>query len=124
MRTGSIFGTQIFNDLTHSTDTAEQLNYQGERMQFLSHWIDNSHNALLITSCFSRREKGQEFPQSCPNYNGSYDFLQLLLYALVPPAKELISSWKRKQEQVISILTSSATVQTHEVLEYVSAGMI
>lgn len=93
-------------------------------MQFLSHWMDNGHNALLITSCFSRREKGQEFPQSCPKYNVSYDSLQLLLHAVVSPAKELLSSWKRKQEQAISILTSSAVVQTHEVLEYVSAGMI
>lgn len=86
--------------------------------------MDKDHNALLITSCFSRREKAQEIPQSCPNHIGSYDFLQLLLYTVLSPAKELIPSWKRKQEQAIRILTSSAMVQTQEVVEYISAGMI
>lgn len=80
-------------------------------MPFLSHRIDKVHNAPLITSCFSRREKAEEIPQSCPNHIGSYDFLQLLLHTVVSPAKELIPSWKRKQEQAIRVLTSSAMVQ-------------
>lgn len=42
---------------------------------------------------------------------------------MVSPAKELTPGWKRKQEQAIGI-SISAVVQNHEVLEYISAGMI
>lgn len=67
-------------------------------------WARNSHKVVQITLVLMT----------------SY---QLGLHAVVSPAKESIPSWKKKQEWAISIMTSSAMVQTYEVLGYISAGI-
>lgn len=81
-------------------------------MQFLSHWTDNGENALLITSWFSRRERGQEFPLMLSESGWFLWFLTITASSSGITCWGINTKWEKKaraSHQCLDLISHSAT---------------